>query len=306
MNNLYIQAFTLRQKYQNDPDALGLFLSSIHLTQPGLALEVFSGLDNHVKVRVLDRFYSNISSAVKSNAGHSNTIIVWPATRHDFIITEAFDVLDKSNQTAIQRGSRRTDHESFDVPTLIEENAPQHAMTPAAKVRELKSVEKAREWARNEARKFLQQKLALAKTDHSKAMEGPKQGLVYWSTRAYEFFGEAMHPVMDNWSPAHRDFQVYDGSELPKGAATGALIGSVAGPIGTIAGAAIGGYMTTTEHTKIESRVPTEDELNSMIDEMRLAYEITFGGTVGAVSNPKMQQSIARLNKRGYAGMLIK
>ena len=57
MNNLYIQAFTLRQKYQNDADALGLFLSSIHLTQPGLAREVFSGLDNHVKVRVLDRFY---------------------------------------------------------------------------------------------------------------------------------------------------------------------------------------------------------------------------------------------------------
>lgn len=115
-----------------------------------------------------------------------------------------------------------------------------------------------------------------------------------------------MHPVMDNWSPAHRYFQVYDGGELTKGAAKGAAIGALAGPLGSIVGAAVGGYATTREHSKIESRNPTPEEMNSMIDEMRLAFEITFNGTAGAVSANKMQQTVARLNTRGYEGMLIK
>lgn len=190
---------------------------------------------------------------------------------------------------------------------MLEENAPQHAMTPAKKVKELKSVEKAQEWARGEAKRFVQGKMNQAKTDYQKATEGPKQGLVYWSTRAYEFFGEAMHPVMDNWSPAHRDFQVYDGSELPKGAAKGAVIGGIiAGPIGAIIGGGIGAYSTTTEHSKIESRKPTVDERDAMADEMRLAFQMTFNGIAGAVSNSETDKTAARLSKRGDKGMLIK
>lgn len=306
MGKLHSHALTLRQKYSQDTEGLALHLAKTCRIHPGLAEEVFSGLDERIVAGIRQSFYSNLSPAVRILAGYNNSIILWPPGTHDDIVNFAFDTLDKTHQEAIRTGSRRTDHESLTLPTLLEENAPQHAMTPAKKVKELKSVEKAQEWARGEAKRFIQNKLKQAKTNYQKAIDGPKQGLAYWSTRAYEFFGEAMHPVMDNWSPAHRDFQVYDGSELPKGAAKGALIGSIVGPLGTIVGAGIGAYSTTTEHSKIEARKPTDDEMNAMVDEMRLAFEITFNATVGAVSSPKMQETVARLGKRGYTGMLIK
>ena len=306
MGILHSHALLLRQKYSGNTEGLVSHLARVCLTQPGLAEEVFSGLDKRIVAGVRQSFYSNLPPGVKIYAGYNNSMMLWPPKTHDDIINVAFDVLDKTYQEAIRTGSRRTDHESLTVPTLLEENAPQHAMTPAKKVKELKSVEKAQEWARGEAKRFVQGKMNQAQTDYQKAIEGPKQGLVYWSTRAYEFFGEAMHTVMDNWSPAHRDFQVYDGSELTKGAAKGALIGSIAGPLGTIVGAGIGAYSTTTEHSKIESRKPTDDEMNAMVDEMRLAFQITFNGTAIAVSTSEMNRTDARLSKRGDKGMLIK
>lgn len=306
MGYLRSYANTLRQKYNRNPDELAQYLANVCFVHPELADEVFSGMDKYAAADLRKRFISRLSPAAQMQAGIVLPVVVWSPTTHNIIIKEAFKILENNYLEAIQRGSRRIDHESLTVPTLLEENAPQHAMTPKKKVDELKSVEKAKEWARNETKKFVKNKLNEAIIDYRKAIEGSKDGYIYWLTRAYEFFGEAMHPVMDNWSPAHRDFQIYDGSELPKGALKGAIVGGIiAGPLGSIVGAGIGGYSTTKEHSKIESRNPTEDEMNSMIDEMRLAYRMIFTKTDNAVSVAEMRETDLRIKQNGK-GMLIR
>lgn len=232
--------------------------------------------------------------------------MLWTPPTHDSIILTAFNILDINYLKSIQDGSRRVDHEILTLPTLLEENAPQHAMTPKKEVDKRKSVEKAKEWARGEAKKFVSDGINKAKTDYRKALEGPKDTYTYWITRAYEFFGEATHTIMDNWSPAHRDFQIYDGSTLVKGAMIGGAIGTIAGPMGTIVGAAVGGYMTTTEHSKLESKDPTKDEMNSMIDEMRIAYRMTFNETGRAIKDSDMRLTDRRVSEQKETRMLIR
>lgn len=177
MGRLHQHALTLRQRFYRDHDGLARHLADICPTHPGLTEEVFSGMDEPVAAIVRQRFYANLSPAV--NMYSSSTMVVWPPSTHSSIVKEAFDKLSDENVIAIQRGSARVDHESLSVPTLLEANAPQHAMTPKKKVVEWKSEEKAREWAVAAAKKFVSDNLRKAKNEYAKAIEGSKDGLVY-------------------------------------------------------------------------------------------------------------------------------
>lgn len=308
MASLHPQALAIRQKYHRESEGLARHLASIYVNNPALVDEVLSGLDHATAAEVRERFDAALPFASRLSHGAGFTKFVWPTTTHKNIVVEAFDKLDKKAQGSIAHGSRITDWESLNVKTLKEENAPQHAMTPASKVRELGSLEKAQESARGEAKKFVSGKLTNAKDYYSRAKEGPKAGYDHWMEMALKHFGEAMHPIMDNWSPAHHDFQVYDGNETVKAGVIGAAAGSILGPVGTLGGAAAGVIIGSRQHSKIEERSPTDDEMNSMVDEMRLAYQETFGITpyTQAVSEAKRNETASRLAKRGSKGMLIK
>ena|SRR5690606_37092740 len=73
---------------------------------------------------------------------------------------------------------------------------------------------------------------------------------------------------MDNRSPAHNDFQVYNGNET-----TTMVVATVlTGPVGL---AATG--QGTAGHILTESRPPTDAEQNTMADEIRAAFLQTYG-----------------------------
>ncbi|MBK8149576.1 MAG: hypothetical protein IPK58_15580 [Acidobacteria bacterium] len=68
----------------------------------------------------------------------------WPEGTHNKIIATAFNLIDAKTISRIQKGSAKVDRDGLDLKTLREANAPQHAMTPGAKVRELGTVEEAK------------------------------------------------------------------------------------------------------------------------------------------------------------------
>lgn len=123
----------------------------------------------------------------------------------------------------MQNGSRDVDTK-FGNPlapkTLVEANAPQHAMTPGAMVRKVmherrisydEAVPIAREMAKAEAKKFVDDAGESAKMWLRKAEQTTSPANKYtYTMKAYFEFGRGAHTLMDNVSPAHSDFQVYD------------------------------------------------------------------------------------------------
>ncbi len=224
----------------------------------------------------------------------------WPTGTHNRIIEGAFDNL--RDRSAIERGSKNTDISGINPKTLYEKNAPQHAMTPGSKVRELGSLEKAKSWARNEAVKFIEGNLNEAK-NILKPKAGDSGSRDERVDKSLEKFGAAMHTVMDNVSPAHRDFQVYDNNPaIISGAAAGAT-GGIGGVLGGVVGT-VGAAMY--QHGQEESREPTQAEMNLMVDELRLNYQQTYGQEAynQAVSEDQRKLTADRLAKRGTDGML--
>ena len=117
----------------------------------------------------------------------------WPTVIHDLIIRLALPNLSWGQIRAIQVGSY-----SVDVPwTVFSQYASQHAMR-----RPGQSVEN----AETEMQAFVANKNTLAKSE-ALGPFGP-------SERSLNYFGQAVHPLTDNWSPAHRYFQEYDDSDL--------------------------------------------------------------------------------------------
>ncbi len=114
----------------------------------------------------------------------------WPTAIHNLIIRLAFPGLSQAYIKNIQDGSF-----SVDFPTtLLESHANEHAMR-----RPGQTVEQ--------------------------AQQGYQQFINEWSERALKFgpgvnnfsmhyFGNAIHPIMDNTSPAHMPFQLYDAPDL--------------------------------------------------------------------------------------------
>lgn len=115
-----------------------------------------------------------------------------------------------------------------------------------------------------------------------------------------------MHPVMDNVSPAHIGFQVYDNVST---AQTGAAIGYVGGGVaGAIIGAGAGVASSQADHINTESRDPTPDEMNTMVDEIRYRFQQTYGQAAyeQAVSETERRATTERLAGLGTGGMLVR
>ncbi len=205
----------------------------------------------------------------------------WPTPTHDTIIRTALPGLHgKTALRNIQVGSKSVDMgESGLVPhTLIPSESYKHAMVSAQKIKELGSYAAARQWTENEMKTFIQNKVNEAKEnvrrfDTSVAVNGV--GDESYLISAQKAFGEAIHPIMDNASPAHRDFQIYDTSGWSL---------SVSGLI--TAGVDI--YL----HGNEEGRPPTPEEMAPMVGEIRSLYVDIFGTKRlnEAVPEPKKQQ----------------
>jgi hypothetical protein len=144
----------------------------------------------------------------------------WKPDAHDELLRQAFPQLSKPELDKLQNGSREVDMKYGAIPTTIwEVEAPKHAMTPGEKVREYmqagmaqpQAIEKAREWAKGEAQKFVKAKGEEAKKYYQMALKetDPKLRWNHYS-KALFALGEGAHTLMDNTSPMHRDFQVYD------------------------------------------------------------------------------------------------
>jgi len=105
-------------------------------------------------------------------------------------------------------------------------------------------------------------------------------------------FGAATHTMMDNGSPAHRDFQVYD-------------VGQYGGSMLDLPNL-LAFQVDMEEHTRQESRQPTQQEMNQMVDEMRLRFYEVYGDELyqRAVPDEERDRTAERLGQRGTQGML--
>jgi RHS repeat-associated protein len=190
----------------------------------------------------------------------------WPTGTHKDIIEKAFRTLDPKLVRHIQRGSEMVDRLGASPRTLYEKNAPQHAMTPGYKVRELGSVEKAREWARNEATNFINSNMAQAKDYYEKSNQADREVTKQlFTVGAFEAFGKGAHPIMDGPAPGHHDFQVYDTQGY-----------KLLGALSPLLGAGVFG-VDMLVHSNAEGRKPTDAEMNQMVDDLRMQLLNAFG-----------------------------
>lgn len=196
-------------------------------------------------------------------AAPTTTTAAWPPLTHDKIIKKAFEGLSDRDIEIIQRGSREVDVK-YGVPiTLLERNAPQHAMTPGSKVWELmkrglskeQAVREAQAWARQETAKWIEAKKQEAR---ERLRRGDRDG-------ALRAFGQAMHPVMDNVSPAHRDYQVYDTGKY--------FFEALKSPTNAVGSFAV----DMLSHKRTESRPQTDEEQQLMNEEMWKHFRDVFG-----------------------------
>ncbi|MGH9944128.1 MAG: hypothetical protein ACRD9R_17425 [Pyrinomonadaceae bacterium] len=121
----------------------------------------------------------------------------WPTGIHNEIIKQAFPGLSAGEILSVQSGSLMTD-----VPwTVLESHANYHAMR-----RPEQTVEQARAgW-----QSFIDGGNALARAYQE---EYEQRGGTEFHTTALQYFGSSSHAVMDNTSPAHAPFQLYDAPE---------------------------------------------------------------------------------------------
>lgn len=176
--------------------------------------------DSNMRTRQMEAL-RHLSASYAPVAAPANAVgaAAWPPPTHDDLLKDAFPRMDKYELRAMQAGSRQVDALEGVVPvTLLERNAPEHAMTPYYKVREFEAkgmphneaVKEAQAWARKEARKFVDAQGEKAKEllRQSEQAPDPLRKRDLREAALYEF-GKGAHTLMDNTSPAHRDFQVY-------------------------------------------------------------------------------------------------
>lgn len=154
---------------------------------------------------------------------------------------------------------------------------------------ELGSFEAAQKWANSEMYKFIDSKMAQAQ---NLFLAGENKNGV--NDAALFAFGEGIHSVMDNMSPAHRWFQLYDLEPY---------LDEVMEHSSPLIGA---GYGLATfvrdmnAHAAQEAREPTDCEMNTMIDEMRMRFLYAFGREAyeRAVSRGQREATEQRLRLR--------
>jgi RHS repeat-associated protein len=223
----------------------------------------------------------------------------WPTGTHDKIIATAFDKLSPGKVSEIQKGSAAVDRnwrqpvKLLTESTIMENQAHKHAMTPGSLVAAKGgNVQEAQKAANQEMYKFIDDKLKEAQKTFlaGENRNGPN------NTSLFQF-GEAMHPVMDNISPAHNWMQVYDLQpylDIASSAPTPLL-----GPL--YVEIAIGKFaLDMKAHADIEARQPTQEEMNAMIDELRMRYLHTYGREAyeQAVSKEEREATAKRLRGR--------
>lgn len=104
---------------------------------------------------------------------------------------------------------------------------------------------------------------------------------------AFFIFGQGAHTIMDNVSPAHRDFQVYDTQKYTD---LGTVVPLVAG--GLFAADMLG-------HSEEEERKPTTEEMNEMVDVLRLRFQRAFGDELYNQAVPEDQRRETEQRRRG-------
>ena len=223
----------------------------------------------------------------------------WPTGTHDKIIATAFNGLSPERIRQIQKGSASVDA-NFGKParlltenTLVESQAFKHAMTPGDLVRQFNGdVGRAQQEATRLMNDFIGTTLANAQRTYQ---AGENRNGV--NNAALVTFGEAMHPVMDNGSPAHRGMQVYDLAPYLRTYQGYASFGL--GPVGAVL--ALNDFRQDMDaHAAEEARPPTPEEMNTMVDQMRMSYLQTFGREEyeRAVSREEREATERRLRRQ--------
>lgn len=202
---------------------------------------------------------------------------MWPPATHDDLLVRAFPGLTAAERRVLQNGSREVDATYGLVPiTLIEKNAYQHAMTPGWKVREFtrqglpldEAIQKARQWAFNEAGKWVDGNGEEAKKLQAEYRRTNVSGL---SPDALYEFGKGAHTLMDNTSPAHRGkddrgFAVYSTAEYWNLAKA------------SLPDVAISMFATDMmEHRSDESQQPTKAQIDASNEALRRYFRNVFG-----------------------------
>jgi RHS repeat-associated protein len=219
----------------------------------------------------------------------------WPTGTHDLIIATAFNTLNQHAVQQIQRGSAAVDGDPRGLDlrkfarenTLYERFAPHHAMTPGYLVKEL-GLEGAVREAKRQASIFINLKMDEAKAHYNASQDANNifaAGLQL--NKALRSFGEGAHTIMDGSSPAHRDFQVYDTSEV--------------GDNRIVFGSGFQRFLCgMIEHSEKESDQPTDEEMTQMVDLLRLRLRIAFGDEMynQAVSKEEREKTEQRLRNR--------
>jgi hypothetical protein len=122
----------------------------------------------------------------------------------------------------------------------------------------------------------------------AREMQNSSQNQSTVSNTASYIFGQGAHPIMDGSSPAHRDFQVYDLAPYKTLFAISPALG-------------IAAFKEAMDaHAAKEAREPTEDEMNHMVDDLRMQYLNTFGREMyeQAVSPEEREATERRRNPR--------
>lgn len=168
---------------------------------------------------IMSRLSASYAPVAAPATATATSAAAWPPPTHDNLLRDAFPRMDKHELRAMQVGSRQVDMAAGIAPiTLLERNAPKHAMTPHYKVREFEAkgmtpdeaVKEAQAWARKDAKNYVDAQGEKAKEllRQSERATDPVQKRDLREAALFEF-GKGAHTLMDNTSPAHRDFQVY-------------------------------------------------------------------------------------------------
>jgi RHS repeat-associated protein len=176
----------------------------------------------------------------------------WPTSIHNLIIRLAFPALNPVYVAHIQAGSHHTD-----VPTTIFESfANEHAMRRPGQTLE-------------DAQKGYQAKIDSDSYRAAHWIMGATPSLYDGRATAmnlefsFEYFGRAIHPIMDNTSPAHMPFQLYTGLHL-----TGDPL---------INGILIARWYADLKMHELEEASITEAQLNGAIGAVRAQFLKVYG-----------------------------
>ncbi len=167
---------------------------------------------------------------------------MWPTVIHNLILSLAFPNLSAAQMASMQRGSYEVD-----VPwTMFAAFANEHAMRKVGQ-----SVGDAKRGMNS----FIDKNNAQAASTNTGGDDPTPESL--------EYFGTATHPITDNISPSHKDFQVYDDSKM--------WLCTLFAPFFCKE------YWDAMDQHMQEEETITEDELNRAVTAARINYRKVYG-----------------------------